>query len=384
MSDVAHLTSGQAAPATRGPAGLTPGYFAGVMGTGIVSIGAQLTGRAVLAGVLFWIAIAFYVVLLALNVWRFAAYRSHVSDDFHDPARAFGFFTFIAATDVIAAMLVGVGHGLPAAVLLGVAVAAWVVLGYVIPWTAVLGNPRRPMLDRANGTWFIWVVASQSIAVVAAGIEPLYPGMRQWLAILAVVAWSTGMVLYVACALFVMLRAMLYRLDPQDLDPPYWVAMGAVAITVVAGARIVEMDDAPMVDVTRELIAGLAVILWAFASWLIPVLFAAGVWRHIIHRIPLRYQPTLWSFVFPMGMYAAASIYLGRADHLPVVEAVGLAWFWVGLVVWALTACGMLLDLGRRFLPRRRTAPHPGGTAAAPERRAPDPTRPRHPSAPRR
>jgi len=384
VSSTEQTASENPAVVPRGPAQLTPGYFAGVMGTGIVSIGAQLTGHAALAGALFWIAIVFYLVLIVLNVWRILAHRARVVEDFRDPARAFGFFTFIAATDVIAAMLVGVGDGLPAAVLLGVAVAAWIVLGYVIPWTAVLGNPRRPMLDRANGTWFIWVVASQSIAVVAAGLEPLWPELRQWFAILAVVAWSTGMVLYVACAIFVMLRAMLYRLDPQDLDPPYWVAMGAVAITVVAGARIVEMDDAPMVDVTRELIAGLAVILWAFASWLIPLLFAAGVWRHLVHRIPLRYQPTLWSFVFPMGMYAAASIYLGRADHLPVVEAVGLAWFWVGLGVWVLTACGMLVDLARRFSPPGRSARRAAGPSAAPERQGPAPTpRRRRPEPPR-
>jgi tellurite resistance protein TehA-like permease len=156
-----------------------------------------------------------------------------------------------------------------------------------------------------------------------------------------------------------MLRAMLYRLDPQDLDPPYWVAMGAVAITVVAGARIVEMDDAPMIDVTRALIAGLSVIFWAFASWLIPVLLAAGVWRHVVHRIPLRYQPTLWSFVFPMGMYACASIYLGRADHLPVVETIGTLWFWVGLGVWSLTAGGMVVDIVRRFSGRRAPADAP-------------------------
>jgi tellurite resistance protein TehA-like permease len=267
-------------------------------------------------------------------------------------------------------MLVGVGLGLAAAVLLAIATLAWVVFGYVIPWTAVLGNPRRPMLDRANGTWFIWVVASQSIAVVAAGLEPLYPALRQWLAIIAIVAWSTGVVLYTACALFVMLRAMLYRLDPHDLDPPYWVAMGAVAITVVAGARIVEMADAPMIDVTRELIAGLSVIFWAFASWLIPVLLAAGVWRHLVHRIPLRYQPTLWSFVFPMGMYAAASIYLGRADRLPVVETIGTLWFWVGLGVWCLTAAGMVVDLARRLTGRSaRASDFPGERADA----APDP-----------
>ncbi len=343
------------APVPRSPALLTPGYFAGVMGTGIVSIGAQLIGQTIIASVLFWLAIVFYVALVTLNAWRFAGYRQYMSDDFHDPSRAFGFFTFIAATNVIAAMLVGIGLVAPAVALLIVAVLAWLVLGYVIPWTAVLGNPRRPMLDAANGTWFIWVVASQSIAVVAAGLEPLlHSGLRQGLTILAVFAWSVGIVLYASCAVFVVLRMMLYTLEPKHLDPPYWVAMGAVAITVVAGARIVEMDEAPMIDVTRELIAGLSVIFWAFATWLIPVLLAAGVWRHLVHRVPLVYVPTLWSFVFPMGMYAAASIYLGRADHLPVVEAIGTAWFWAGFGVWSLTAIGMGVDLTRRFAGTQR------------------------------
>ena len=335
----------------RGPAMLTPGYFAGVMGTGIVSIGAQLTGYEVLASVLFWAAIAFYVVLVALNLWRFLGYRREMAEDLRDPARAFGFFTFIAATNVVAAMLVGIGLVAPATVLLAVAVLAWLVLGYVIPWTAVLRTARRPMLETANGTWFIWVVASQSIAVVAAGLEPQLPQFRQGLTILAIVAWSVGVALYAICAVVIALRMLQYPVDPQKLDPPYWVTMGAIAITVVAGARIVEMDDAPMIAVTRELIAGLSVIFWAFATWLIPVLLAAGVWRHVIHRVPLRYQPTLWSFVFPMGMYAAASIYLGRADRLPVVEAVGTAWFWAGFAAWLLTTVGMIRDITTRLTP---------------------------------
>lgn len=342
------------------PAGLTPGYFAGVMATGIVSIGAQLIGQGVLARVLFWLTLVFYLVLIALNVWRVIAWRPQIAADFRDPARAFGYFTFIAATNVVGAMLVGIGWVATAAVLLGVATVAWLALGYVIPWTAVLGSQRRPMLDTANGTWFIWVVASQSIAVPAAGLEPLIPQLRQAAAILAVVAWSVGVFLYVACAGLVLLRLVQYPVAPEDIEPPYWVSMGAVAITVVAGARIVEMEDAPMIDVTRELIAGLSVIFWAFATWLIPLLVAAGFWRHIVRRVPLRYQPTLWSFVFPMGMYAAASLYLGRADRLPVVEAIGAAWFWLALVVWIMTAALMIVDVAQRL---SRRAAQPRGTA---------------------
>lgn len=115
-----------------------------------------------------------------------------------------------------------------------------------------------------------------------------------------------GVFLYAAAGIFVAARMMLYDFRPTDLNPPYWVAMGACRITVLAGARIVEMADAPMVQVTRDLIAGASVIFWAFATWLIPVLVAAGWWRHVTHRVPLRYEATLWSIVFPLGMYATA------------------------------------------------------------------------------
>ena len=136
---------------------------------------------------------------------------------------------------------------------------------------------------------------------------------------------SVGVFLYAASAIIVSLRIMLYPLEPEDLDPPYWVSMGAVAITVVASAQIAGMEAAPMVDATRALIAGLSVVFWAFATWLVPVLVAAGAWRHFVRRVPLRYVATLWSIVFPLGMYAVAGMYLGRTDHLPMVRHLVLA-----------------------------------------------------------
>ncbi|MBB4774807.1 hypothetical protein [Actinomadura livida] len=109
--------------------------------------------------------------------------------------------------------------------------------------------------------------------------------------------------LYAGVGMFVAARMLMYPLRPADLTPPYWVAMGATAITVLAGARIVQMADTPMVTATRGLIAGSSVVVWAFGTWLIPPLVAAGWWRHVVHRVPLRYEATLWSVTFPLGMY---------------------------------------------------------------------------------
>jgi tellurite resistance protein TehA-like permease len=320
---------------------LTPGYFALVMGSGIISVGMRLEGFETISTTLLAICTIAFVTLCVLTTWRFVAYRSAIVEDFVDPRRAFGFFTFVAGANVLGVRLSMDGHHTTTGILLVVSGAAWLLLGYVIPWTAVLSNAARPVVVTANGTWFIWVVASESVAVAAATLEPVVTTGRQELAVLAVTSWSVGVFLYGAAAVIVSLRLMLYDFGPEDLTPPYWVAMGALAITVLAGARIVEMTDAPMVSATRGLIAGLCVMFWSFATWLIPVLVVAGGWRHLVHRIPLRYEATWWSIVFPLGMYAVAGIYLGRAADLPLVEQVGSTELWLAMAAWILALVGM-------------------------------------------
>ena len=312
------------------------------MATGIVSIALDLTHHQAVSRVLFALAGTAYLTLLVLTGWRLAAHRDTLLADFRNTRRAFGFFTFVAGTNVLGARAAIEGWYLLTAILMTVAGLVWVVFGYVIPWSAVLGHQERPVVAAANGTWFIWVVASQSVALAAAGLEPVYPHARQGLAVVAVLTWSVGVFLYAASAVFVSLRLMLYPLEPRDIDPPYWVAMGSVAITVVAGARIVEMDTAPMADAVRELVAGLSVVFWCFATWLIPVLVAMGWWRHRRHRIPLTYEATLWSIIFPLGMYSVASLTLGEADHLPIVAWIGATWLWVALAAWVVTFVAML------------------------------------------
>ncbi|WP_347351565.1 tellurite resistance/C4-dicarboxylate transporter family protein [Intrasporangium sp.] len=334
--------------------GLTPGYYALVMACGIVSLGLQLVGQDALSAALFGVCIIAYAVLCVLNLWRFIGYRHAMASDFRAPRRAFGFFTFVAGTNVLGARAAAEEWYTVTIVLLLVAAVVWLVLGYVIPWSAVLSQDHRPVVELANGTWFIWVVASQSVAVSAATLEVVFSDARHYLAVLAVLSWSIGVFLYAASAIIVSLRIMLYDLDPKEFDPPYWVSMGAIAITVVAGARIVEMQSAPMVDATRGLIAGLSVVFWAFATWLIPVLIAAGVWRHYVRKVPLRYEATLWSMIFPLGMYSVACITLGRADHLPIVEWIGTHWLWVALAAWLIVFVAMVRGLARALFGRPR------------------------------
>lgn len=332
---------------------LTPGYFALPMASGIVSVGMRLEGFDVLSTALLVVCAVSFVVLCVLTICRMIAYPGALRDDFMDPRRAFGFFTFVAGANVLGVRLDIAGHPRLTGGLLLVAGLTFLVLGYVVPWTAALSRPTRPIVISANGTWFIWTVASQSVAVAAATIQPYAGSPRAVLALVAIVAWSVGVLLYAAAGILVALRLMLYDFGPEELTPPYWVAMGALAITVLAGARIVDMAEAPMVTATGHLIAGLSVVFWAFASWLIPPLIAAGVWRHAVHKLPLRYEATLWSIIFPLGMYAVASLSLGDVDSLPIVLWIGRVELWVAFTAWLLTFLAMGRHLMLTLRPQR-------------------------------
>lgn len=335
---------------------LHPGYFALVMATGILSIGMDTAGVPWLSMALLWIAVACYAVLVVLVIWRLVAFRGDMASDLRNPARAFGFFTFVAATDVLGSRIVGTHSGI-AVTLLVVAALAWLILGYIVPARIMSAHADRPALAGANGTWFIWVVASQSVAVLAAGLETQIEVLRTPLALMAVFSWSVGVFLYGTVAGLFAVRLFLYRVEPKDVTPPYWVAMGATAITVVAGSKIVEMDTAPMVNATRGLIAGLAVLFWAFGTWLIPALIALAYWRHVTHRVALVYEPSLWSIIFPLGMYGVGSAYLGRVDQLPIVEAIGHVELWFALAAWAIVFVAMLVHLKRYLMPSVTEAP---------------------------
>jgi tellurite resistance protein TehA-like permease len=329
-----------------------PGSFALVMASGIISVGMKLQGYAAVSVLLEVVAAAAFALLVVLTAWRLAAYRQAMADDLADPERAFGFFTFVAGADVLGVRLSMDGHYATAGVLLGVAGTVWLVLGYVVPWTAVLGHRDRRVLRGANGTWFVWSVAVQSVAVLSAGLEPEVSDWRDVLAVVAVAAWSVGVFLYATAGVLVALRMLLYGFGPEDLTPPYWVAMGAGAITVLAGTRITEMSDAPTVSATGALVGGASVAFWAVATWLVPALVAAGWWRHGRHGVPLAYDPTLWSMVFPLGMYAVAGIYLGQSDRLPLVDAIGGAALWLAIAVWALVLVGMVVHVTRTVVTR--------------------------------
>jgi tellurite resistance protein TehA-like permease len=153
-----------------------------------------------------------------------------------------------------------------------------------------------------------------------------------------------------------------FPVQPASLTPAYWVFMGATAISVLSGAKVLGLPADPVLTAIRPVLSGVSVILWAFGTWLIPLLLGLGVWRHLIRRVPLRYDPGLWSMVFPLGMYCVASETLGKALHAHWQVTLGHDGSWVAFAVWAAVFAAMLGFLVSAATIRRTS----GGVTATP------------------
>ena len=328
---------------------LAPVYFAMVMASGAISIAAHEASVAYVSDALYVVAAVAYAVLLVMTVLRVVAYPGQVLADARNPRRSFGFFTLVAGSCVLADRFVVAGLDALAYVLLVASGAVWLVLGYLLPWLALARRDEHSAHEQADGSWFIWAVASQAVAVLAATLEPSAGASQHALAFLGFVAWAVGCFLYVCAVVLVGLRLVLYDVSPEDLSPSYWVAMGAASITVLAGVRVADMRTDVIVSVVHDLATGVSMMFWAFATWLFPALVAAGWWRHGVHSVPLSYEPGLWSMVFPLGMYSLASLSLGDGAGLDWIAAIGRGELWFALVVWALVALAMARHL---FVPR--------------------------------
>jgi tellurite resistance protein TehA-like permease len=338
-------------PIGRWVATLDPVWFAWVMASGIISIGTELLGYHRLSEIALWVTEAAFVVLIVAYGTRAIAFREQFQGSLRDPRKAMAFFTVVAGSNVLGVRLVMAGHPLVGLALGAGAVLVWLALTYGLPAYVITGA-RHPVLGDINGTWLVWVVATQSVAVIAAALAPVAPWspFRRALPTVAVTFWSIGVTLYLVLIVVVLLRLLLVEITPGEMGGAYWITMGATAISVRAAAGILVVQNQPgdtLVHQMRPLLVDLSVVLWAFGTWWIPLLVLLGLWRYLLRRYPLSFEPGLWSVVFPLGMYTVASVSLGRAANLGFMVTLARGWLWVGVAAWAAVLVLMLVSLGQ-------------------------------------
>lgn len=338
-----------------GIADLPPAYFAMVMATGIVSIAAHELGSARIGRLLFYLNLVFYGVLILLHTWRAIVFPRRFLADMADASAGPGYFTWIAATAVVGSQCAIFAHAYRAAmVLFIVAAVLWLVLGYAV-FTALAIREHKPTLaEGINGGWLLSVVAMQSLAVLAVHLAGhIGQPIRIELNFAALTLWLAGGMLYGWLGALIFYRYFFFTLKPADLVPTYWINMGAMAISALAGSLLIAHSnghaDAPYLESLRPFLEGGTLLYWAGGTWWLPLLVVLGVWRHLIRGYRLAYHPLYWGLVFPLGMYAVATEHMSRSMDLTFLRPVPVVFLYIALAAWLATSAGLVLTIARRL-----------------------------------
>jgi tellurite resistance protein TehA-like permease len=300
-----------------------PAAGAAVLATGILSIGLHLTGYETLSRVALVLACAAWLALAADFVARLVRERERWLTEAGTPAAP----TAVAATTVLGARFSALGWQGLAEALLALAAVLWPVLLVLVVrrW-----GPRMP------GAVFLGCVATQGLAVLGAALA-VAEGSA-WLAHAALVLFWLGLVFY---------AAGLWHFDPRQVARgagDHWVAGGALAISALAGSKLVTAGQAGL-----SLSGHGGPFLWSegdnsvLRTVTVALLVLDLAWYCVLAAAELRwprprYDVRRWASVFPMGMTAVATLSVSTAVDVPWLRGPGQVLLWIAVAAWLVVA----------------------------------------------
>ncbi|HSH51666.1 MAG TPA: tellurite resistance/C4-dicarboxylate transporter family protein [Bacteroidales bacterium] len=326
-------------------------YFALVMATGIVSIAAYNHSFFFVSKLLFYFNIVAYLFLCAMYILRVIFYFPSFSADANDHAKSPGLLTFVAGSCVLGTQFVLIaGNFQVASLLFYIGTFAWFILIYSV-FTSLTVKKEKPAINEAiSGVWLLIIVSTQSVSILGAQLSNYLPFDSEQTLFFSLIMFLCGCMFYIIVITLIVYRMSFFSMKAEEFAPPYWINMGAVAISTLAGSILIlnthEMD---LLTSMLPFLKGFTLFYWAIGTWWIPLIVILGIWRHIFKQLPLRYHPQYWGMIFPMGMYTVCTFKLSQALDISFLMVIPSFFVYIALVAWGTAAAGMFYAIVRDY-----------------------------------
>lgn len=318
---------------------LDPINFAFIMATGIVSISLHINGWIRLGNLFLAIGTVGYIGLILLFAARFYLVPKIAFHKMKDIQELFKYLSFSAGSDALAAHFSMLGNTVVAFILGFIGAISTIFLIYAI--FCMLFFHAKESIQVVCPYWLLMAIASNSVGMVISDLWNQEAITNETIMIIASCFWSFGIMVYIFFMSLNFYRMFFFPFKGGDLNPAFWTCLGGAAIAVVDGCNLVLVNNAPQfLEQIKPFISGISLLLWGWGTAFLPILILMWAWKYFYFKVPLENDPSMWSVVFPLGMYSASIVYLSNAlqMHLldwwrPIFLAIAvLAWLAVGFV----------------------------------------------------
>jgi len=319
-----------------------PGWFASVMGTGVLAMTTHaLAARWPLLEPVSWGLHYFNLALFALLAvpWltRWIAYREEALAALRHPVQASFTPTFSIAMLVVAAQFLAFGQQVDLALLFW-----WpgMVLTFVFSFAVLFAmfSGEHVALEHVTPAMFIPAVGLVVIPLAGGPLAGQLPSAAHDLALLAcVLGLGAGLMMYVGLLGLTLQRNFLAKPAFGALAPTVWIHLAPLGVIPLSLLNLVEQLPFP-VPAGVFLVFGL--LFWGFGMWW--VVMATLLTLAARRRGQLPFALSWWAFTFPLGAFVALSFRLSRLSGLFGVELAGIACWGLLAALWLATLANTL------------------------------------------
>ena len=294
-----------------------------------------------------------------LSLLRLRLSAEAVLDDLTSHSAGVGFLTVVAATGVLGAQVILIGHEFAiAVVLLAVAVVLWLALTYTI-FTALTIKGEKPSLPRGSAAPGCWRSSPPSRSRCWPACSRRHWGDRRLTPSSSPCRCGSGGMLYIWIISLIFYRYTFFRFSPATWPRPTgstWVRWRSRRWPARCWSKTAPSPPTPVPAVAAAFLKGVTVFYWATGPGGSRSSLILAVWRYGYRRLPFDYDPLYWGAVFPLGMYAVATDRMAEALKPEFLEPLPQIFLGLALAAWLLTFLGLLRGLQRTLFARRGVA----------------------------
>lgn len=319
-----------------------PGWFAAVMGTGVLAITTHVFAKtfsflSLLGLGLHYFNLVLFVLLAVPWLTRWMMFREAAFATLKHPVQASFYPTFSIAMLVLGAQFLAFGQQV------GLALLFWwpgVVLTFVFSFAVLFSmfSGERVGLEHVTPAKFIPAVGMVVIPIAGGPLLSHVHGVMHNLILLVdILGLGAGMLMYVGLLSLTLQRKYLAKPAFGTLAPTVWIHLAPLGVIPVSLLNVVE--QLPFA-VSPDVFIVFGLLFWAYGVWWLVMasLFTLAARQ----RGMLPFALSWWGFTFPLGAFVVASLRLSKLSGIASVGMVGAAAWLLLLVLWLLTLVNTL------------------------------------------